>query len=235
MSFLTTYWFVSCPTTTTYLCWLCHSPLPDKENCFVCLFIVAFLSTIVWVFFLAILHGMHLVIPTHHSLFWVVCQTFPPKEFEQELHNRLSLLPIARPYPLLPLTHDPPLLYWLGTSWWCLGLMCAPLSCMSKACLLLMRLPWAGRLFARSAAHSWPFVAWTILWSSILHGCFLQGLGLAWLWAFLPFSPLFVPSVGLAVFLPCHSVILAVALFDLCLLGLFQAYCILLSQLVTMT
>ena len=90
---------------------------------------------------------MHLVVPTHHSIFWVVChpsRTFPPKKFKQEPQNRLSLLPIARPYPLLSLTHDPPLQYWLGTSWWCLGLMRSLLLCMSKACLLLMRLPWTG-------------------------------------------------------------------------------------------
>ena len=36
---------------------------------------------------------MHLVIPTHLSLFWVVChpsKTFPPKEFEREPQNMLS-------------------------------------------------------------------------------------------------------------------------------------------------
>ena len=100
-----------------------------------------------WVFSLAIPHGMHLVVPTHHSIFWVVChpsRTFSPKKFKQEPQNRLSLLPIARPYPLLSLTHDPPLQYWLGTSWWCLGLVRSLLPCMSKACLLLMRLPWTG-------------------------------------------------------------------------------------------
>ena len=85
VSFPTTYWFVSYLATTTYSLWLCHSPLPDKENCFICFFIVAFLSTTVWVFSLAIPHGMHLVFPIHHSLFWVVChpnKTFPLKEFE---------------------------------------------------------------------------------------------------------------------------------------------------------
>ena len=108
---------------------------------------MTFLSTTVWVFSLAIPYGMHLVVPTHHSIFWVVChpsRTFPPKKFKQEPQNRLSLLPIARPYPLLSPTHDPPLQYWLGTSWWCLGLVRSLLPCMSKACLLLMHLPWTG-------------------------------------------------------------------------------------------
>ena len=168
-----TYWFVSCPTTTTYLCLLCHSALPDKDNCFVCLITVTFLSTTVWLFSLAILHGMHLMVPTHPSLFWMVCypcRTFSLKEFEWEHQNRLFLLPTVRPYTLLPLTYNPPLLYWLGICWWCLGLMRAPFPCMSKACLLLMRLSWTGGLPTRSATHSWPLVAWTVFWSSILYG-----------------------------------------------------------------
>ena len=114
VSFQTTHWFVNCPTTITYLCCPCHIPLLDKENYFVCLFTVAFLSKTRWIFSLTIPHGMHLVIPTHLSLFWMVChssKTFPLKEFEWKSQNRLFLLPTARPYPLLPLTHGPPLLY----------------------------------------------------------------------------------------------------------------------------
>ena len=65
--------------------------------------------------------------------------------------------------------------------------------------------------------------------------CFLQGLGISWLWAFLPFSLLFAPSVGLPVFLPCHSVISIATLFDPYSLGLFRAYGIFFFQLVTMT
>ena len=53
--------------------------------------------------------------------------------------------------------------------------------------------------------------------------CFPQGLGLAWLWAFLLLNPLFAPFVNLLAFLSCHSVIPAEVLFDLCLLGLFWA------------
>ena len=150
-----------------------------KENYFVCLFTVAFLSITVWVFFLAIPHGMNLVVPTNISFFWVVChpsKTFPPKEFEWEPQNRLSLLPTVRSYPLLPLTHDPPLLYWLGTGWWYLSLMRAPLPCVSKACLLLMRLPWLKGLSVCFVAHFEP---------SFFMACFLQRLGLAWLWALL--------------------------------------------------
>ena len=82
----TTHSFVSCSATTTYMCWLCHSPLPDKEDYFVCLFIVAFLSTTMWVFSLAIPHGIHLVIPTHPTFFWVVChptRTSPQKNLSR--------------------------------------------------------------------------------------------------------------------------------------------------------
>ena len=113
---------------------------------------------------------MHLVVPTYHSIFWVVChlsRTFPLKKFKQEPQNRLSLLPIARPYPLLSLTHNLPLQYWLGTSWWCLGLMRSLLLCMSKACLLLMRLPWTGGscAFFRSFLTSYGVNCFMILHS----------------------------------------------------------------------
>ena len=49
------------------------------------------------------------------------------------------------------------------------------------------------------------------------------------------FSPLFAPFVNLLAFLPCHSVIPAMLLFDLCLLGLFWAYCMLFFHLITVT
>ena len=114
VSFQTTHWFVNYLATITYLCCPCHIPLPNKENYFVCLFTVAFLSETRWTFSLTISHGMHLAIPTHLSFFWVVChpsKTFPLKEFEWKSQNRLFLLPTAKPYPLLHLTHGPPLLY----------------------------------------------------------------------------------------------------------------------------
>ena len=33
---------ISSSATTTYLYWLCRSPLPDKEGYFVCLLVMAF-------------------------------------------------------------------------------------------------------------------------------------------------------------------------------------------------
>ena len=84
--------------TTTYLCWLCRSPLPEKEGYFVCLLAVAFstrYSVCALSFSLSLSlstpHGMHLVVPAHPYFFWVAChpsRTFPPKELEQELQNR---------------------------------------------------------------------------------------------------------------------------------------------------
>ena len=160
-----------------------HSLLSDKENCFVCLFTMAFSSGKRWASFLTTIpYGMHLVVPTHHFLFWVVChpsKTFPPKKFEREPQNKLPLLPTVRPYPYLPLTHDPPLLYWLGTDWWCLALhvlhfcVCPKLVCCSCIChgleahlcilLLILDLLW------RELFSDLPFFI----------ACFLQGLSLA--------------------------------------------------------
>ena len=77
------HWFVNYLTSTTYLCWLCHSLSPNKEGYFVRLFAVALLPATVWVLSLSIPHGMHLVVSTHPCFFWVVChpnRTFPIKE-----------------------------------------------------------------------------------------------------------------------------------------------------------
>ena len=85
-----------------------------------------------------------------------------------------------------------------------------------------------------------PFILY-LLWHELFSDppffmvCLPQGLSLSWLWAFLPFSTLFAPSFGLPVFLSCNSVVPATALFDPYSLCHFRAYCILFSQLVTMT
>ena len=114
-----------------------------------------------WVFSLTNSYGMHLMTLAHLSLFWVAChpsRTFPPKRLKREPQNRLPLLPITRLHPLLPLTHGPLLLYWLGTSRWCLSLMCAPLPCESTACLPFMRLPWLGDLSSLCYTFHYSFL-----------------------------------------------------------------------------
>ena len=92
-------------------------PITRQRNYFVCLLTVTSLSTTVWVFSLLIPYGMHLVVPAHPYFFLVVChpnRIFPPKEPEREPQNRFSPLPMTRPYSLLPLTHNPPLLVLAG-------------------------------------------------------------------------------------------------------------------------
>ena len=168
---------------------------------------------------------MHLVVPTYSCFFWVVShpsRTLPSKESEQEPQNRLSLLPTAKPYPLLPLTHDPPLLYWLGTSWWCLGFARAPLLCTSKACLLLMCLSWFGGPSVHFAAHSWSLMAWTIFWFPILYGLLPLGARLCLIVGFSSFSLLFCSFCNLATISVMPLAIPAMMLFNLCLLGLFH-------------
>ena len=98
-------------TTTTYLCWLCCSPLPNKEGYFVCLLAVAFstrysvctlslslsLMACTWWFQLILTSfGWH-VIPAGHC---------PQKSLSKIPRIGFFPLPTARPCPL---THDPPL------------------------------------------------------------------------------------------------------------------------------
>ena len=67
-----------------------------------------------------------------------------------------------------------------------------------------------------------------LLWCELFYNfpffmaCSLSGLSFAWLWAFLPLAYSFAPFVDLLPFLPYHSTIPTVMLFDLCLLGLFH-------------
>ena len=141
VSFQTTHWSINCPLTYAghatshyqtkslilFACSLWHSH-PDKGRHSLSLSLTACTS---W---------FQLIFP---SFGWYVipAKYFPQKSLNENPKIGLPLLPTIRPHPLLPLTHGPPLLYWLGTSWWCLSLMCAPLSCVSMACLLLTHFP----------------------------------------------------------------------------------------------
>ena len=94
---------------TTFLCWLCRSPLPDKKGYFVYLFAVAF-STRCSVCALSLS-----LFPSWHapggSFGWhgIPAGHFPQKSLSKNTIIGFFPLPTARPCPLLPLTHDPPL------------------------------------------------------------------------------------------------------------------------------
>ena len=89
---------------------------------------------------------------------------FPQKSLSGNPRIGFPLLSTARPYPLLPLTHGPLLLYWLGTGWWCLSFVRAPLLCVSIA-----GLPWSEGLSIHSGARSWPLMVWMVLCTFVLY------------------------------------------------------------------
>ena len=90
----------------------------------------------------------------------------------------------------------------------------------------------AWRPVVHFAAHSWPLMAWTGFWAFILYGLLPSRAGPCLIMGFSLFNPLFASFVDLLAFLPCHSVIPAVVSFGSCLLGLFQACCMLSFYLV---
>ena len=225
--FANPYWFISYPATITYSCWLRHFPSLDKEGYLFIFFTIAFLSATVWVFSLPISHGMHLVVPAHSCFFWVVChlnRTFPPKEPEREPQNRLSPLSIARPYPLLPLTYDPP------PTTFCIGWV--QVGDVWALCVLYF---WVRPKLVRCLcichglkAHLCvlPLIL-DLLWRELLSDFYslslalLQGLGLAQSWIFPSWAHSLLFLQSCCHFLPCPFAVPAVVLFDLCLLGLF--------------
>ena len=181
---------------------------------------------------------MHLVIPTHLPSFgWYFIPTghFSQKSLSENPRIGSPFLPTARPYILLPLTHGPPLLYWLGTSWWYLSLVCASLSCVSMACLLFMHLPWPGGSSTHLVACSWPLATWISLWAFVLYvllpfwagPCLIVDLSFS--------NPFFTPFASLLALLPCHFVIPAVLFFNSYFLGFFWACCMFFPYLIPVT
>ena len=209
---------VSGSATTTYLCWLCHSPLLDKEGYFVCLLAMGFstrfsvcalslsLMACTWWFQLILtFFGWH-VIPAGH---------FPQKSMCKNPRIGFFFLSPPPDHALWPITHH--FLYWLGIGWWCLGL--ARASPSSPA--------------AHAFAMFWSLVCTfcRALLASYGMGCFLICHSL-WLapfgdWALLDHGPSFARLIlcslrGLvSIFLSYHSTILVVMLLDSILLGLF--------------
>ena len=189
----TTHWFISYPAITTYLCWLCQSPLPDKKGYFVCLFTV--------VFSLTILHGMHLVVPIHPTFFWVVCHptffclTFGP----------WPTTPVLVGYKLVvlrPCACSTSCVRWKLV---CCSCVCHGLKAYLCILLLILDLLW------HEVFHDLSFFI----------GLLLSRVGPYLIVGFSSFSPFFALFVVLLPFLPYHFAILTVVLFDPCLLSLF--------------
>ena len=76
--------------------------------------------------------------------------------------------------------------------------MCAPLLCTSKACPLLIHLPWSKGSSVHYATYPWPLIAWTIFWFPILYSLLLLGAGLYLIVGFSSFSILFCSFCSLA-------------------------------------
>ena len=116
------------------------------------------------------------------------------------------------------MTHH--LLYWLGISWWSLGLARAQLLHVSKTCLL--HLSCSKGSSAHSVAHPWLLMAWATFWILILYGPLPLRARLCLIVGFFSFSLPFCSFMQSCYhFLPYHSAIPTVMLFDHSLLGLF--------------
>ena len=188
-------------------------------------------------FSLPIPHGMHLVVPTYHYFFWAVyhpSRTFPPKEPEWEPQNRLSSLPTARPYSLLPPTYDPPFPVLVGYRL----VMSGPCACSTSVYVqnwsTAYAFAWSRDSFAHPAAHPWLLMLWAIFWFPILYGLLLLGAGLRLIVGFSSFSLLFYSLSSLATILAiplCHS---CCDVIWLQLVGPLWACCLFFSQWLNM-
>ena len=127
-------------------------------------------------------------------LFWVVnhpSRTPPRKSLSQNHKNRISPSPHHQTMPSSPLNpRSHHALYWLGTGWWCLGLVCVFIPYVSKTCLLPIRLPWSGGL---------PSVFFDLLCGLLFVFPLFSGaelyliMGLSFLWL-IPWFPLFLTT-----------------------------------------
>ena len=188
-------------------------------------------------FSLPIPHGMHLVVPTYHYFFWAVyhlSRTFPPKEPKWEPQNRLSSLPTARPYSLLPSTYDPPFPVLVGYKL----VMSGPCACSTSVYVhnlsAAYAFAWSRDSFAHPVAHPWLLMLWAIFWFPILYGLLLLGAGLRLIVGFSSFSLLFYSLSSLATILAiplCHS---CCDVIWLQLVGPLWACCLFFSQWLNM-
>ena len=183
------------PLTTTDLSFVQPPPLTyagcaTRQRKLFCLFVCRGTLTYysVGTISLRIPYSMHLMVPTHPYFFWAVChhsRTFPPKEPEQESHNRFSPLPTTRPCCL---TSNP----WPTTS--CIGWVQASgvwalrvlhfYVCLKPAYCSCVRHGQEARLHVLSSILDF---LWRELFSYFpsFHGLLPLGLDFVWLWAFL--------------------------------------------------
>ena len=96
--------------STTYLCWLCHSPSPDKEDYFVRFFVVAFLPATMCVLSLSLslmacTQGFQLIL-TSFGRYVIPARHFSQKSLSRNLRIGF-LLSSSSNHTFLPLTYDP--------------------------------------------------------------------------------------------------------------------------------
>ena len=176
---------------------------------------------------------MHLVIPAPLCLFLVVChpsRTFPPKELERELQNRLPPSPHRQTTPSLTSDPWPTSLVLVGYKLVVHG-SCACSTPIWVICLFSVH------AFAITCGFVWYCCVFYCLFNLLWHGWvigssffashFFFGLGIAWMWAFASFNSVpisFHPwFMGWLVLLPYHCIVPAIISFNLNLLGLFWA------------
>ena len=130
---------------------------------------------------------MHLVVSTHPYFFWVAYhpnRTFPIKKPEQKPKIGFFPLSTARPCPLLPLTHDPPLTI-LARYKLVVHESCTCFTFLA-CCLCICRDLEIG-LYVLACIFGF---LWHGLFSDLpfFMTCFFWGLGFVRSWAFLPLA-----------------------------------------------
>ena len=185
---------ISGSATTTYQCWLCRSPLLDKEGYFVCLLVVAFLPVTVCVLSLSLslmaCTWWFQLILTFFRWHVVLARHFPQKSLSK--NPRIGFFPLSTAR-LCPLTHDPPLPILAGYRLVVLGSRACFTFFTHHSCIchvleigLYVLLCTFGFLW-RGLFSDMPFFMTYFFW----------GLGLVGSWAFLP------PAYSVFTLWPC--------------------------------
>ena len=204
------HWFVSLLTSTTYLCWSCHSPSLDKEDYFVFLFVVALLPATLWVLFLfpsfmAYTQWLQLIL-TSFRQYVIPAGHFPQKSRSRNPRICFPLSPLPD-HTLLPMTHDPPPPVLAGYRL----VKSRPCMCSTSACVQNLPAAFAvvWRLlctFCRPSLTSYGVSCFLIslsLWFAPLRGYVLFDCGVFLLQPTLLLLSVFLLPFPVALF--CHS------------------------------